>query len=347
MHKQFNNFWYSQEVPIFLPDIGTFFNQDAELAKSIVKACAEAGLETIKGEILHSSDICLNTNLNEKYLGVSSGKLITENYKALIERKVVPLNTYQEIFTYAQSLGLDVIVSVYDDVGAKFAKDIGCIAIKIASSNVTHQPLIEYVARLNLPIILDTGKSTLEEIVRAVNWAQDAGNNDILIEHSPPAPPAEVSEHNLNFMTTIAKATGLAVGLSDHHHGNEMLLAATAMGAVVLEKGVCLNHKKDEQDSFHAICVKDLKTVNDQIKMIHSALGNGQRYFPRERDKNPARMGLIAKSTINAQEHLNTENVTFAFPALGISTEYWGEVVTKVASKTIPAGTAITWDMLG
>lgn len=334
--------------PLMLPDIGTYFNQDMQLAESLIDELVAAGVTTIKGEILSNPDICLDAHNsgNEKYWGHQSNQHQEENYRALIERKVVSLDAYQTLFEYAQSQGMDVVVSVYDFEGADFAKKMGCKAIKVASSNITHQPLIEYIAKLELPMIVDTGHSSLEEISRAINWAQDANENhevDLLVEHSPKGPPASVSEQNLKFMQTMGNAFHLPVGLSDHHAGNEMLLAATAMGALVLEKGVCPDAMGDEQDGGHALPISQVGATLSQINMIADALGDGIRHLERSRDKYVSRMGLVTKQRLTAGAELSLETVSFAFPAKGIKSEYWDEVRGMTLNKNLDIGQVIHW----
>lgn len=341
------NYWHQLKKPFLLPDIGTFFNQDIELAKTLVKQVAESGLKIIKGEILHNADICLANSCQESYLSSNSEKMINEDYRKLIERKTVSLSDYEEIFSYAKSLGLELIVSVYDFEGADFAKSIDCIAIKVATSNITHQPLIEHIAKLNLPMIIDTGGSSLEEISRAINWANDAGNFDLLIEHSPPPPPHSIELHNLNYMTSLAEATNLPVGLSDHHHGEEMLYAAIALGAKIVEKGLCADNLGDEQDGRHALKISELNSVVKKINNIAVALGDGKRELARNRPKKKARMGITAKTNIKLGDKLTLDNLTFAFPLLGIGTEHWSEILDKPASGDILVGTPLTWRDIG
>lgn len=335
--------------PLFLPDIGTYFNQDISQAEALIDSLADAGVTTIKGEILQNADVCLEAHLsgNEKYWGHTSGEVQQENYRALIERKVVPLASYRELFEYAKLKDMDVIVSVYDFEGADFASQIGCKAIKIASSNITHQPLIEYVAQLGLPMIIDTGHSTLEEMARAVNWAQDSGlmgsSVDIVVEHSPKGPPNPVNQQNLKFMQTLGNAVKLPYGLSDHHGGEEMLYAATAMGAVVLEKGVCPDEMGDEQDGGHAMPVSQVAGVLQKINNIADAMGDGERVLPRQRDKYISRMGMVARNELKKGEPLTLDTVRFAFPAKGIKAEYWSEIENQFVNKPLNAGQVISW----
>ncbi|WP_319381544.1 hypothetical protein [Thiomicrorhabdus sp.] len=67
-------FWQTiqqQERPLFLPDIGTYFNQDIEQAKAMVNALLAAGVTALKGEILQTADICLPAEESgkERYWG--------------------------------------------------------------------------------------------------------------------------------------------------------------------------------------------------------------------------------------------------------------------------------------
>jgi len=330
--------------PLFLPDVGTFFNQDVRLAKEIIDQLFDAGIRIVKGELLHSAEICLKEAGDEAYLGRKSGKLVTEDYRALIERKVVSLDSYEELITYASGKGVSLVMSVYDKDGVDFALSNGISALKASSSNITHQPLIEDIANSGLPLILDTGHSTLEEAARAVSWAHDADVTGLVIQHSPLPPPAHTNQHNLKFMQTLGGALGVPYGLSDHHRSEEMLYAATAMGASILEKGVCPDELGDEQDGVHALALSKVGEVTEKIKNISMAMGNGVRHLRQDRPKYKSRMGLIAKHDLAPGDCIDRNNVTFAFPAKGIGTEYWSLVQGKKLVAARKQGTVISWD---
>ncbi|MDA9244105.1 N-acetylneuraminate synthase family protein [Amylibacter sp.] len=330
--------------PLFLPDIGTFFNQDMSLAKEMVDKLSISGVSVIKGEILHSADICLKENSGkESYWGHCSGAMQSEDYRSLIERKIISLSAYEDLFRYSQNLGMEVVVSVYDFVGADFAKDIGAVALKIASSNITHQPLISHISKLGLPIILDTGHSDLKEVARAISWSKNVAESELIVEHSPLGPPNSVEQHSLNFMNTLGAAFDIPYGLSDHHIDDEMLYAATAMGAIILEKGVCPDDMGDEQDGGHALPISRVKDVLLKINNVYSALGKSTRDLRYDRIKYSSRMGLVAKHNLKAGDKINFDNVTFAFPNKGIGTEYWGDVFGWKLSENISKGQPINW----
>ena len=335
------SFLNSGRNTVFLPDIGTFFDNDLLEAISIIDRLADAGFTFLKGELLHDPDICLKSDFQESYYSSSADSILSENYRSLIERKVVSLQTYSKIFSHAIKRGLSVVVSVYDKEGAEFAERVGVKSLKLASSNITNLDLIRHLSSSSLPIIIDSGHSSLEEIARAINVFNDNNKFDLIVQHSPPAPPEPVSSHNLKFMTTLGAAFGLPFGLSDHHEGDEMLYAATAMGALVVEKGVCMDSKGDDQDRAHALNISSAASVLRKINNISDALGSGTRYLARSRTKYRARPCLFAKQALSAGDLFTVDNLGIAFPLIGVGSEYLLDLVGLRSNVDIPKGSPI------
>lgn len=329
-------------APLFLPDIGTFFNQDEGLALEMVDRLAEAGVAVVKGEVLHDPDICLDDGTPIRYPD-RQGVMREEPYRRLIERKVVPLAAYERIFRHARDRGIGIVLSIYDLTGLRFALDLGVDGLKVATSNIVHQPLITAMAATGLPLLIDTGDSSLEEIDRAISWARAAGGEKLLVEHSPYPPPAGPERHDLRFMVTLGRSLGLPFGLSDHHGGEEMLYAATALGASLLEKGVCPDDLDGEQDVAHALPIGQVARVLRSCDTIHAALGREYRPLDRNRPRKLSRMGLVAARDLAPDEPISLETVRFAFPAHGVGVEEWEEAVGRSLAHPVAAGQPVGW----
>ncbi len=336
-----------KKPPLFLPDIGTFFNQDIDTAIRMIEKLKNAKIRIIKGEILHSPEVCLPGKNFESYLASDGTTTIQENYRQLIERKVVSLNNYGKIFEHCREQKIEFVLSVYDDEGVAFAIEQKAVALKVSSSNITHYPLLETMAKAQLPIIIDTGHSTIDEAIRAVKWIRETGENRIVVQHSPPAPPRSVGEHNLNMMLSLGVACKSFFGLSDHHNGTEMLIAATSMGAQIVEKGVYPIGLTNEQDLMHAMSMSQVKSVKDAIRNVFNAMGSGEDRDLSNKPPYKSRMCLVAKMDLSVGEKLSKKNVTFAFPPLGIGCEYWPTIEGKVLKKALKKGEVIKWDNIG
>lgn len=333
-----------RQPPIFLPEVGTFFNQDKFLAQELVSNLVNMGVQALKGEILHSPDMALDVEFGTAYYDKPSKQFKTENYRQLIERKVLTFDEYETIFAFPREKGLKLVFSVYDIEGADFARSIGAEALKVASSNLVHQPLIQYLAQSGIPTIIDTGKAHFYEIARAVEWFRGAGGKDLLLEHSPLAPPAPPRDQYLSMLPILQKAFNCPVGLSDHYDGNEMLLAAVPLGASILEKGVMFQSMQGEQDSAHAMTVEEVPQVLKQIEAISDATQYGMR--PAPQTTHAARMGIAAKYDLQPGEELTLDKAQFAWPALGIPVEHWELVVGRKLRQKVKIGQPIEWHML-
>jgi sialic acid synthase SpsE len=258
---------------------------------------------------------------------------------------VLPLGAYERLFRHATRRGLRLALSVYDFAGLDFALAQRASIIKIASSNVVHRPLIERVAAAGPAVLMDTGGATLDEVRRAVRWFTDAGGTQLIIEHSPPAPPAPVSRHHVRRIESYREEFRCPVGLSDHHAGVEMLFAAIALGASVVEKGVFPDDLERDQDVAHGLPVSRLADTVRQCAHVSAALQPPPADAPAPAG-HPARMGLVAARALAAGHRLREDDVTFAFPAVGIAVQDVNEAIGLPLVRPVAAGTPIEWPML-
>lgn len=341
--------------PIFFAEIGSYFNGDVALASRMITQVLEAAQQVpaqplaLKTEILDDVELCLPGETMETY-AAKDGRTRRENYRALIERKVVPLEKYAELFKLCTDADVPLVVSIYDFKATDFAVKHGAAALKIPSSNLVHIPLIRYVAQQGLPMVIDSGRSTIAEVHRAIATARGAGCQDIVLQHSPDGHPALPKAHNLRIFNTYLQAFGLPVGLSDHHVGLEMLYMAIAMGATVLEKGVHVDADELDQDISHSMPIGDLPKVLRSVYAAWQAMGKPAR-DPRDKIEGvigtSQRQCLVAKTDLKPGDAISYDNVRFAFPCLGIPVENWDLVSHWRMIRAVEGGKPIDWNDVG
>lgn len=339
------------QPPLFLAEIGSYFNGDVGLAHTMIQrviAARDLVPElplVLKTEILNDAEICLPGDTMETY-AAKDGRTRQENYRTLIERKVVPLEAYGDLFKLCTDAGVPLVVSVYDFTAADYAREHGASALKIASSNVVHIPLIRHVAGFGLPMLIDTGRTTIAEVHRAVATARAAGCEDIVIQHSPDGHPALPKAHNLRIFETYLQAFGLPVGLSDHHVGPEMLYLSLALGATLLEKGVHVDADELDQDISHSMALDDLPAVMRSVHDCWLALGKPAR-DPRDTIDgvigSSQRQCLVARRDLRPGETVCLDTIRFAFPCRGIPVEHWDQVDGWRLTAPVAAGSPVEW----
>jgi sialic acid synthase SpsE len=337
--------------PVFLAEIGGFFGQDHALAREMIGRIIDAGRAVphmpmiLKTEVLHDVEICLPGDTLETYAS-KDGWVRQENYRSLIERKVLPLRHYAGLFEICRDAGMPFMVSVYDFTGADFAVEMGAASLKIASSNIVHVPLIRHCAAKGLPLVIDSGRASLAEVHHAVALARAEGCGDIVVEHSPDGHPALPKAHNLRILQTYLQAFDLPVGLSDHHVGLEMLYLALALGATVLEKGVHVAPDDLDIDISHTMGLADLprtlqsmydcwqalgKAARDPAAVIEGVIGTSQRQC------------VVAARDLAPGDRISLDTVRFAFPCRGIPVQHWDLVNGWVLTTRVSAGEPVQW----
>lgn len=336
--------------PVVLAEIGALFNRDLAVAERLIDRIAalrDAGAALpilLKGEILDDPAICLDDDSIETFRS-RSGERRVERFRALIERKVLSLAEYARIFAMCRKASLPVVMSVYDRAGAEFSAKEGAVALKIASSNVTHLPLIRAVSATGLPVIIDTGRTALGEVDTAFRAARDAGAASIILEHSPDGHPAPPENHNLRTLRTLAETFRVPVGLSDHYAGHEMMIAAIALGANLIERNIVEAEGVLEQDHAFATGIDRLAGLVETLHAVWAALGAPYRDVRNTSGliATSARMGLMARRDVAPGEPLGDETVAFAFPRKGIGVEHFDLVLGWRFAKPVGAGRPISW----
>jgi sialic acid synthase SpsE len=326
---------------VFMAEIGTFFNKDIDLALKLVKAAVDAGAPVVKSEVLHNPDVCIkDSGLLVKYNHAFGSK--TENYRAAIERKIVPLERYRELYGYCKSLGVPFVASVYDVEGIDFFVEIGGAAIKIASHQIGNIPLIRYAAATGLAILIDTGRAYFHEVARMVYEAQQAGSGGVIVLHHPGANPAPPEAHHMRVMQTYKEALNVPVGLTCHYRGDEILYLAVGMGANILEKGVVDDPDREEMDLVSAASLSETPAIIRKVQNCWQAIGAAPMRPKEPRDLSD-RKALVARRPIAAGEAIGYDNVLFAWPPSGIPAESWDVVVGKPVTRSLAANEVIRW----
>ena len=133
---------------------------------------------------------------------------------------------------------IEFLVTPFDVEMAEQLVSFGMKKIKVASGEITNVPALRKFASFNLPIILSSGMSTLEEVGDAIDILTGA---ELTLLHCTSLYPAPVETLNLRAMQSMASAFGLPVGYSDHSLGDYATIAAVALGATVIEKHFTLD----------------------------------------------------------------------------------------------------------
>lgn len=316
-----------------IAEAGVNHNGSLDLAKKLVDAAKEAGADCVKFQTFITKNIVSKNAVKAEYQ--KHHTKAEESQYDMLKRLELSFDDFVELNTYCKSKDIEFMSTAFDFDSIDFLNSLGMKTWKIPSGDITNLPFLLKIAKLNAPVILSTGMSTMEDIGSAIKALKENGAGNLTVLHCTTEYPTPFDEVNLMAMNTIKEKFGVRVGYSDHTKGIEVPIAAVALGAKVIEKHFTLSRDMEGPDHKASLEPKELKSMIDSIRHIEVALGNGIKKPTDSEMKNMAvaRKSIIALKDIKVGEIFSEENITVKRPGNGISPMKWFYVIGKTANR--------------
>ena len=213
----------------------------------------------------------------------------------------------------------------FDEASADFLDELGVAAYKIPSGEITNLPFLAHIARKQKPMIMSTGMASLAEVEAAVQTTRAEGNHQLILLQCVSNYPAAPADSNLRAMDLLARAFGVSVGYSDHTLGIEVSLAATALGACVIEKHITLDRKMPGPDHLASAEPAELRAlVQWHTSSSKPPAGDGRKVAAASEKSTAAvaRKSLVALRDIAPGTILTMDTIGARRPGTGLPPAY-------------------------
>ncbi|KPA15256.1 N-acetylneuraminate synthase [Candidatus Magnetomorum sp. HK-1] len=333
-------------APFFVAELGICHEGRLDIALELTKAAIDAGAHCIKTETFQRETIVFDSSATMTFC--IDGKQHTTSLSEHMDKYELSFEEHHQIKKYCDEKDVPFISTAHDFKAVDFLINIGVAAIKVASPDIVHFPLLRYIAQKRIPVFLDTGSAYQYEIELAVKQLRDSGHNDIIINHNPQGHPAPANKHDLRIIPRLKEIINVPIGLADHYEDYEMLYAATAIGANTLEKPISRDRFVCEPERNWSINIDDLPQVLKKIENVYYALGNHQRTLIKtsEKYRSQNRVACVAAKDLKAGDIINFDNVIFGRPRKGIGVEHWDLISGRVIKKIKKKHDFIQWEDL-
>lgn len=318
-----------------IAEAGVNHNGSIKLAKKLIDAAAEAKADAVKFQTF-KTELCVSKNAKKaSYQEQTTGK--DESQFEMIKKLELNADAHEELIKYCKFKNIMFLSTPFDSDSIELLDGFGLEIFKIPSGEITNLPYLRQIGRLNKKIILSTGMANLGEVEAAINALTQSGTDrkNIALLHANTQYPTPMRDVNLKAMLTMKEAFKLDVGYSDHTLGIEVPIAATALGASIIEKHFTLDKNMQGPDHRASLEPSELKAMVEAIRNIELALGNGvKKASPSESENiNVARKSIVAKTGIKKGEIFSEKNLCAKRPGNGISPMRWDETIGKTAQK--------------
>lgn len=326
--------------PFFIAELGSNHNGDMDIAKELIVQAKNAGADCVKFQSWTKDSIFSKKKYSDNYFLADDYRNRSDyTLEQIVERYSISENQLSEMMSFANGVGIDCTSTPFSKREVDFLVEACNVPfIKIASMDLNNYPFLEYVAGKGKPMVLSTGLSELYEIDRAVKTIEAAGNNQIVILHCISNYPPKDSEVNLRNITTLMQCyPSYPIGFSDHTIGSEIPLAATVLGACVIEKHFTLDKNLEGWDHKVSTTPSELKSLIFSCNRVVDALGS-TRITARESEekKREFRRSIVLKNAMPAGSKLKDDDLDVKRPGGGFLPESRSWIVGRTINKDLP-----------
>lgn len=317
-----------------IAEVGVNHNGSVEIAKKLIYAAKESGCDCVKFQTFKAEDLVTNSAPKAAYQ-IENTKNSNETQYDMLKKLELSFQEFNELKIYCDELGIDFLSTPFDEKSVDLLEKINVGQYKLSSGDLTNKPLLEYIAKKNKRILLSTGMADLNEVIEAVNWIREAGNEDIVLFHCTSNYPAPFESVNMNAMLTLKEELCLPIGYSDHTVGNEISVMAVALGAKIIEKHFTLDKDMKGPDHKASLNPEELKEFVKVIRNVELAFGNGIKQ-PSAFELNTrkiARKSLVFKRDMQKGEIISENDIICKRPGTGIQPKNINLVLGKKVKK--------------
>ncbi len=277
----------SDNNPYFIAEIGINHNGQMSLAKKMIEASKKAGAKAVKFQkrdiraLLAPGAVIVEPT---GYLSKTEHDIPSGDKKAFgtwtypDKRLELTDSQHLELWKYAESIGLDYLISPWEEKSVDFLVKNKARIIKVASIDANNYQFCEYIAKKRIPTIISTGMMNYAEI--QTTWSIfEREKCPMMFLHCTSAYPSPVEDKHLRCIPVLRQLFSEDVGFSGHAIGVEGTLGAVALGANVIEKHVTLSRKMNGPDHAASLEFSELADLVRMSRNMVAALGKSQKSF--------------------------------------------------------------------
>ena len=271
-----------------MAEIGINHNGNVNQAMKMIDEAAESGADAVKFQSFRVDKLLIpSQNRYAQQMGSM------ESAYQMLRRCELTWEDQEKLKIHAEEKKVLFLSTPFDEETVDFLDSLGVPAFKIASSDITHVPLLRHIAKKGKPIFMSTGMSFLSEVGDALQVLRSSGAKEILLMHCVSAYPTPPQNMNLRSLETLQSHFELPVGLSDHSEGILLPLIAVALGAVVIEKHFTLDKNAPGADHKCSMNPEDLKQLVKALRDVEASLVTAEKGLPISKRRGDCSDGAV------------------------------------------------------
>lgn len=310
-----------------IAEIGINHNGSLDEALYLVNQAAQAGADAVKFQKRELSEIYVPDLLNDPNSAEWSFQYLLPQLKEL----ELSHDDFRTLEQETHKLGLDFIVTPFDQVSADFVAGLNLDAVKFASADLTNWPLIQHgLEQIKVPAIFSTGMWEEDVILRSAEFIRTNFENKyafLLCQSTYPSPPDAL---NLNYLQSL-KPLAPMIGYSGHERGVDASILAYALGARIIEKHITRDSNQLGPDHKASLTPQEFADLVQKLNEAKTMLGQNKKIITQAEllNKEVFAKSVFVKRDMAVGEILELADIKFMSPGKGVTPDRLPEILGK------------------
>jgi len=245
---------------------------------------------------------------------------------------------------HCEEKGVEFLSSPFSIAAVDLLEKLNVKRYKIGSGELSNFLMLDAIAKTGKPIILSSGMSDWNELDDSINFLKKY-NNKISLLQCTTAYPTQPEQWGLNVMQKMKERYQIEVGFSDHSGDIFACLAATTLGAEVLEFHAVFNHNMFGPDAKASLNIEQITQLVKGVKAINISLNT-----PNQKEdisnftqiKTMFGKSLATKVNVKKGNLVSIAELESKKPGdRGIPTKYFEDILGRQWNNDLPANSFI------
>ena len=236
------------------------------MAHAYIDAVAKTGCNAIKFQT-HIADA--ESSIHEPFR-VKFSKQDATRF-AYWQRMEFTLEQWKGLKNHCDEVGLEFMSSPFSNAAVDLLEKVDVKRYKVGSGEVNNFVLLEKIAKTGKPIIISSGMSSIEELDKTVAFLKERNVVYSILQCTTSYPTAP-QQYGMNVIQEFKERYQVPIGFSDHSSSMEACIAATTLGAEILEFHVVFDKEMFGPDTKSSLTMQETTQLVKAVNNIAVAL---------------------------------------------------------------------------
>lgn len=269
---EINNKVVGDKYPVFfIAEIGQNHQGDISIAKKLIDEAKKSGADCVKFQKTDINEKFTKSVLDSPYEGSNSWGNTYGQHKQHLE---FSNEEFLELQKYAISKDILFTASAMDIESFRFLKSINVPFIKIGSGDANNIQLLREATKYSGPLVISTGMQAFELVKEIYDFMKHNGKRNFALMHCISSYPTPLEDINLRVIELYKRRfPDIVIGYSGHEIGIEVSIAATVLGAQIIERHITLDQHQKGSDHRCSLLPEQFRDMVEKIRNVQISLG--------------------------------------------------------------------------